>query len=43
MIGLRWILDDVDTGGDPLLNLADAYIEKSSYSPVQHDNRKPKE
>ena len=43
MIGLRWILEDVETGGDPLLNLADAYIEKSSYSPVQHDNRKPKE
>jgi benzoyl-CoA reductase subunit C len=43
MIGLRWILDDVEAGGDPLFNLADAYIEKSSYSPVQHDNRKPKE
>jgi len=43
MIGLRWILEDVETGGDPLFNLADAYIEKSSYSPVQHDNRKPKE
>ncbi|MEK7439790.1 MAG: 2-hydroxyacyl-CoA dehydratase [Chloroflexota bacterium] len=43
MIGLRWILEDVSTEGDPLFNLADAYIEKSSYSPVQHDNRKPKE
>lgn len=43
LIGLRWILDDVDTAGDPLHNLAYAYIERSSYSPVQHDLRKPKE
>ncbi len=42
-IGLRWILDDVPVEGDPLGNLAEAYIEKSSYSPVQHDLRKPKE
>lgn len=43
LIGLRWITDDVPTDGDPLLNLAEAYIERSSYSPVQHDLRKPKE
>jgi benzoyl-CoA reductase subunit C len=43
LIGLRWILKDVPSEGDPLFNLAEAYIEKSSYSPVQHDNRKPKE
>lgn len=43
LIGLRWILQDVETDGDPLRNLADAYINKSSYSPVQHDLRKPKE
>jgi len=43
LIGLRWILDDVPTEGDPLYNLADAYINMSSYSPVQHDLRKPKE
>jgi benzoyl-CoA reductase subunit C len=43
MIGLRWILDDVAIEGDPLRNLAFAYIERSSYSPVQHDLRKPKE
>lgn len=42
-IGLRWILEDVPTDGDPLGMLAEAYLEKSSYSPVQHDNRKPKE
>jgi benzoyl-CoA reductase subunit C len=43
MIGLRWLLDDVPLDGDPLMNLAEAYLEKSSYSPVQHDLRKPKE
>ena len=43
LIGLRWITSDVPTEGDPLANLAEAYIERSSYSPVQHDLRKPKE
>jgi benzoyl-CoA reductase subunit C len=42
-IGLRWILEDVSTEGDPLANLAAAYMDKSSYSPVQHDNNKPRE
>jgi len=43
LIGLRWILEDVDETGDPLASLAVAYLERSSYSPVQHDPRKPKE
>ena len=43
LIGLRWLLEDVLLDGDPLTNLAEAYLEKSSYSPVQHDLRKPKE
>ena len=43
MIGLRWLIDDVALGVDPLANLAHAYLERSSYSPVQHDARKPKE
>jgi benzoyl-CoA reductase subunit C len=43
LIGLRWIVEDVVPGGDPLLALAEAYLDKSSYSPVQHDLRKPKE
>ena len=43
MIGLRWILEDVPADGDPLAALAHAYLERSSYSPVQHDLRKPKE
>jgi len=43
LIGLRWILEDVATGDRPLRDLADAYLNRSSYSPVQHDLRKPKE
>ncbi len=43
LIGLRWLIEDVPLNGDPLLSLADCYIEKSSHSPVQHDLRKPKE
>ncbi len=43
MIGLRWITEDVPASGDPLHNLAEAYVESSTYSPVQHDLRKPKE
>ena len=43
LIGLRWIVADVALDGDPLWNLAEAYIESSTYSPVQHDLRKPKE
>lgn len=42
-IGLRWLLNDVPVDNDPLGNLARSYIEDSSYSPVQHDNEKPKE
>ncbi len=43
LIGLRWLTEDVPLTGDPLYNLAEAYIERSSHSPVQHDLRKPKE
>ena len=42
-IGLRFIIDDVGDSGDALADLAEAYIDRSSYSPVQHDVRKPKE
>ena len=42
LIGLRWLTEDVPTDGDPLANLARAYLDGSSYSPVQHDPRKPK-
>ncbi|MBI3403710.1 MAG: 2-hydroxyacyl-CoA dehydratase [Acidobacteria bacterium] len=43
LIGLRWITADVSAKGDPLRDLAHAYLEHSAYSPVQHDLRKPKE
>ena len=43
LIGLRWLLEDVPLEGDALAHLAEAYLERSSYSPVQHDLRKPKE
>ncbi len=43
LIGLRWITADIPAGDDPLADLARAYLESSSYSPVQHDLRKPKE
>jgi len=43
LIGLRWIVEDVDVAGNPLESLAEAYLNRSSYSPVQHDLRKPKE
>ncbi|MDP3773610.1 MAG: 2-hydroxyacyl-CoA dehydratase [Gemmatimonadales bacterium] len=43
LIGLRWLTEDVPDGGDPLLALAESYIERSAHSPVQHDLRKPKD
>ncbi len=43
LVGLRWIVEDVPTDGDPLLNLAEAYVDRSAHSPVQHDLRKPKD
>ncbi|HJL75415.1 MAG: hypothetical protein CMG29_02260 [Candidatus Marinimicrobia bacterium] len=43
LIGMRYILEDIDAGKDPLNAMAEAYINKSTYSPVQHDLRKPKE
>ncbi len=43
LIGLRYLLEDVPPGDDPWLALARAYLDASSYSPVQHDLRKPKE
>jgi benzoyl-CoA reductase subunit C len=43
MVGLRWLTSDVETGDDPLSSLARAYLDQSTYSPVQHDLRKPKE
>jgi benzoyl-CoA reductase subunit C len=43
LLGMRWIDQDVPETGDPLHALAESYLERSTYSPVQHDDRKPKE
>ena len=43
LIGLRWLTEDFPTDGDPYASLARAYIETSSYSPVQRDPQKLKE
>jgi benzoyl-CoA reductase subunit C len=43
LVGMRWIVEDVPETGDPLHALAESYLERSTYSAVQHDDRKPKE
>jgi benzoyl-CoA reductase subunit C len=43
LIGLRWITSDVPHTDAPLVALAEAYIDRSAHSPVQHDLRKPKD
>jgi benzoyl-CoA reductase subunit C len=43
LIGMRYILSDVKETDDPVRELAWAYINDSSYSPVQHDLNKRKE
>lgn len=44
LIGQRWIKEDVpEDAGDPIWALAESYIDRSNASPVQHDERKPKE
>lgn len=42
LVGWRWFSEDIPTTGDPLRNLADAYINRSVYSGVKHDTREPK-
>jgi benzoyl-CoA reductase subunit C len=43
LVGLRYITEDVPVDGDALAGLAESYVERSAYSPVQHDLQKPKE
>jgi len=38
----RWFTEDVPTAGDPVLALAEAYVNHSIYSSVRHDFRKPR-
>jgi benzoyl-CoA reductase subunit C len=42
LIGQRWILADVPEEGDPVWALAESYVDRSAWSPVQYDARKPK-
>lgn len=41
-LGQNWFTEDVDTTGDPVCALSDAYINRSVYSSVRHDFRKPR-
>lgn len=38
----RWFTGDVAGEGDPVLGLAEAYVNRSVYSSVRHDFRKPR-
>ncbi|MDH3443189.1 MAG: 2-hydroxyacyl-CoA dehydratase, partial [Deltaproteobacteria bacterium] len=42
LIGWRWFAEDISTAGDPMRNLAKAYLNQSVYSGVKHDTREPK-
>ncbi|HXY50940.1 MAG TPA: 2-hydroxyacyl-CoA dehydratase [Terriglobales bacterium] len=42
VIGQSWFESDVPTEGDPLLSLATSYLDRSVYSSVRHDFRKPR-
>ncbi|HMK21084.1 MAG TPA: 2-hydroxyacyl-CoA dehydratase [Terriglobales bacterium] len=42
VIGQSWFEGDVPTEGDPLLSLATSYLDRSVYSSVRHDFRKPR-
>ena len=42
LLGWRWFREEIATDGDPMRNLANAYINHSVYSGVKHDIREPK-
>ncbi|MBI2878868.1 MAG: 2-hydroxyacyl-CoA dehydratase [Candidatus Rokubacteria bacterium] len=42
MTGWRWFTEDVPVDGAPLRALAEAYRDRSEYSSIRHDWRKPK-
>jgi len=42
VIGQSWFESDVPTEGDPVLALAESYLNRSVYSSVRHDFRKPR-
>ncbi len=41
-LGQSWFEDDIPTDGDPVLALATSYLDRSVYSSVRHDFRKPR-
>jgi benzoyl-CoA reductase subunit C len=41
-LGRSWFTEDVPTDGDPVHALAEAYVNRSVYSSVRHDWRKPR-
>ncbi len=42
LLGRRWYGSDVPVDGDPLHSLAQAYSQRSVYSSVRHDMRRPR-
>jgi len=42
VIGQSWFESDVPTEGDPVQSLATSYLDRSVYSSVRHDFRKPR-
>jgi benzoyl-CoA reductase subunit C len=42
VLGQSWFESDVPVDGDPALALAASYLDRSSYSSVRHDFRKPR-
>jgi benzoyl-CoA reductase subunit C len=42
VLGPRWFVDDVQVNGNPLRALAESYLNRSVYSSVRHDFRKPR-
>ena len=42
VLGQCWFDSDLPTDGDPLLALATGYLDRSTYSSVRHDFRKPR-
>jgi benzoyl-CoA reductase subunit C len=42
VLGQNWFSSDVPTDGDPVLALAQSYVDRSVYSSVRHDFRQPR-
>jgi benzoyl-CoA reductase subunit C len=42
ILGSRWFVEDVPVNGDPIRALAESYLERSVYSSIRHDFRKPR-